>query len=115
MTFASVRRLIASRHCAWLLVFALWLPGAQWAAAAHTLLHLHTSIIGDPDRVAQLPGACELCIAAATVGSGGAVAPLPALPGLEPGAAAPLFLAHAAPASRTALPYRSRAPPLPHA
>ena len=114
MTFTAVRRLITSHRCAWLLIFALWLPGAQLAAATHALVHLYATDIGDPDLADQAPSTCELCVVASAVSGGGAASHPPALIGLEPAALAVFFLTHAAPVSRPALAYRSRAPPLPH-
>lgn len=113
MELASVRRLIRTRPAGWLLAFALvWLPAAQWAAAAHAFLHLRAATSSDTDRPAHLPASsCELCVVAASIGGAAPTAP-PATPAvvdlpqaLEP--AAPVSFAWRAPPS----PYRSRAPP----
>lgn len=114
MVLARLRSAVRTRRFAWLLALALWLPVAQWAAAAHALVHLHDSVVateaaGKPG--AHLPGACDLCVVAATLGSG---APAPQL-ALDFGAPAPA--AHRAwhvaalPDLAPALPYLTRAPP----
>jgi hypothetical protein len=115
MALVSLRRRIASRQLGWLVALALWLPMAQWAAATHTLLHLHASVSEEGDRPAHLPEACETCVVAATL-LGAAAPPVFAAP-------PPLSLAAVAvPAVRALLlppppraAYASRAPPLPRA
>jgi hypothetical protein len=115
MAFATIRRLIRSRQARWLLVLALaWLPAAQWAASAHALLHLRG--VSTSDTPGHLPAAGGLCLVAASVGGGGAPPAQVSTPVPPP---APQAIA-IAPTSRfvslaTAAPYRSRAPPLPHA
>ena len=114
MTLASVRRLLASGRCAWVLAWALCLPLAQWAGAVHALQHLQP-VAEERDKPAQAPIACDICMVAAAIGGG---APLP-----DVQAHAPVLLPHAAPLPapaaqpRAAPPrfYASRAPPLPHA
>jgi hypothetical protein len=114
MELASLRRLIRTRPAGWLLAFALvWLPAAQWAAAAHAFLHLRAASTSDSERPAHLPASsCELCVVAASIGGAAPtahpIAPaIVALPqAMEP--APPATIAWRAPAS----PYRSRAPPL---
>lgn len=72
------------RHLAWLLCFALLLPVAQLAGAAHAFTHLRdyaSSHRGDPD--AGHVQHCPICPVAAALGAGGA-----------PSAAAGLQLAH---------------------
>jgi hypothetical protein len=109
------RRSVRCRPFAWLLAFALWLPVAQWLAATHVLQHLHTSASEERDRPAHLPAPCEICLDAAAISGG---APLPAaplvLPALPPHALPQVALAEGV-ATPPTLPYRSRAPPLPHA
>jgi len=98
-----------------MLALALCLPLAQWAGAAHALQHLRPAASEHREQPAQLPQACDLCLAAAAIGGG---APLP-----SPGALAPVVLpqqpAAAAPVARYVAPapryYASRAPPLLHA
>jgi hypothetical protein len=115
MNFASLRRLIASRRCAWLLAWALCLPVAQWAMATHGLLHLQSVAAGSDEQPAQLPVYCDICVVGAAIGG---AAPLPAPP-----AVVPIVLPHAQPVAHTvpqhflafARGYRSHAPPLPHA
>ena len=115
MTFASVRRLLASGRCAWMLAWALCLPLAQWAGSVHALQHLRPVVAEDREQPAQLPQACDLCLAAAAIGGG---APLPSPSALAP-VVLPQQLPAAAPVARYAAPppryYASRAPPLPHA
>jgi hypothetical protein len=95
---------VRCRRFAWLLALALWLPVAQWVAATHFLQHLHTSAGDEREQPAQLPASCETHLIAAAI-SGGAPPPH-ALPqvAVADGVATPPYL-----------PYRSRAPPLPHA
>ena len=102
------------RPLTWLLALVLWLPVVQWAAAVHVLEHLHeaaTSSAAEPKGLT----ACDTCVVAASLQ---AAAPVPrfAPPALP-------VLAQADPDTRTTaqvagaptFPYRSRAPPLPHA
>ncbi|MDB5857584.1 MAG: hypothetical protein JWQ76_1273 [Ramlibacter sp.] len=113
MTLATLRRTLRTRPWAWLLVLAIWLPAAQWAAATHALVHLTAAKSVDRND-GGLPASCDLCvIAVAVMGSAPAPAPVAALPALppaaqrEPATAEPLFLI-------ALLAYRSRAPPLPY-
>lgn len=116
MGLASFRRLIRSRHLAWLLALALWLPAAQWAAATHALLHLHAAVSNDVEQPGHLPDSCDTCVvAAAFLGAAPGVEftppPLPPRPPqAQPQAGTPAFHPQASAAA-----YRSRAPPLPHA
>jgi hypothetical protein len=116
MTLASLRRNLHSRHAlAWVLLLALWLPAAQWAAAAHALFHLQGSVAHNVERPAHLPSPCDTCIVAAALGGAApateAHAPLPPdLPQAAPQPPATSFVLPAPPA-----PYRSRAPPFLHA
>lgn len=116
MNFASIRRLLASGRCAWMLAFALCLPLAQMATMAHALQHLRTVAAEERDSPAQLPlSSCDLCLAGAAIGG---AAPLHA-----PQAQAPAPLPQALPAAThvASLPaappsfYSSRAPPFLHA
>src|SRR4051812_3940192 len=77
MNLASVRRLLASRRCAWILAWALCLPLAQLATSLHALQHLRTVAAESRDTQGPLPLACDLCVAAAAIGGG---APVPAAP-----------------------------------
>jgi hypothetical protein len=115
MGLARVRRLITSRRLGWVLAFALWLPMAQWAAATHTLLHLHASVAEDGEQPAHLPESCESCVVAATLlAAAPGVAPGPRLPPPAPAAQPPRQRAVLPPRpERTA--YDSRAPPYLHA
>ena len=115
MNLASVRRLLASGRCAWLLAWALCLPLAQLAMSAHTLQHLRPAAAEQREKPGALPLACDLCVAAAAIAGG---APLPAVH-----AHLPVRLPQAAPVVRAAAQrrapvtpfYSSRAPPLLHA
>jgi hypothetical protein len=113
MNLAALRRLLASRRCAWLLAWALCLPLAQWATATHALLHLQAATADGSDKPAQLPVNCDVCVVGAAIGG---AAPLPAPPAFTAIALpqAPAVARDAAghlPAFSRA--YRSRAPPLP--
>jgi hypothetical protein len=111
----SRHALARCRPLAWLLALALWLPVAQWVSATHVLHHLHTRSGEAREEPAQLPASCDIHLAVAAISGG---APLPAtrppLPALPPHALPQLAVADGV-ATRPSLPYRSRAPPLPHA
>jgi hypothetical protein len=112
---ASIRRLLATRRCAWVLAWALCLPLAQWASAVHVLQHLRSIAAEQNEKPTLANAACELCLVAAAIGSGP--------PAATPHVQALLSLPHASPdcppfATRIAPPsrhYASRAPPLLHA
>ena len=112
MTLASIRRLLASGRCAWMLAWALCLPLAQWATTAHELHHLRPPAAEEREKPALVQVACGICLAASAIGGG---APLPAvqvhaavrLP--QPGPAFLPVAQRCAPAPRC---YASRAPPL---
>lgn len=116
MNLSSLRRLLASGRCAWMLAWALCLPLAQVATTAHALQHLRSVAAAERDAPAQLPlGSCDLCLAGAAIGG---AAPLPPVATIAAGPlphAAPM----AAPVTRACAPppsfYSSRAPPLLHA
>ncbi|HEX7889123.1 MAG TPA: hypothetical protein VF522_07170 [Ramlibacter sp.] len=98
----------------WLLVLALWLPFAQWAAAVHVLEHLHeTTITADAEPKGLT--ACDTCVVAAALQAAAPVPPAlpPALP--TAGQSTPDGPVAAQVTAAPHLPYRSRAPPLPHA
>jgi Flp pilus assembly protein TadB len=95
MNLASVRRLLASGRCAWMLAWALCLPLAQVATSVHALQHLRTVAAENRDRPGQLPLACDVCVAAAAIGG--------------PAPAALLVAQRRAPVTPF---YSSRAPPL---
>ena len=112
MTLASVRRLLASGRCAWMLALALCLPLAQLATSAHALQHMRTATAENRDTPGPLPLACDLCVAAAAIG-GGAAAPtvhthLPALLS-QPAPVAIVVAQRRAPVTPF---YSSRAPPV---
>ncbi len=104
------RRLLQPHALAWVLWLALLLPLAQLAAGQHRLSHALADGTNPAKQAAHL-ASCDLCLAAAAVGSA-ATAPAIALPALPP-------LRHAAPQAqrpvqRAALPsahYLIRAPP----
>lgn len=116
MNFASIRRLLASGRCAWILAWALCLPLAQVASMAHALHHLRSVAAEERDTPAQLPlASCDLCLAGAGI--------VGAAPAHEVPPPAPVPLPHAAPAlappTQVVAPapafYSSRAPPFLHA
>lgn len=116
MPLAAFRSLLRNHRFGWVLALALWLPVAQWAAATHTLLHLHASVSdAQRDPAPHLPVSCDLCVVAAALGN---VAPGPAAmphaPDLSLGRA-PVFLPPAQHFAAPARFYASRAPPLLHA
>lgn len=107
-------RLRTQRRFSWLLWLALTIPLAQTAAARHLLAHPAADTVaaqaGKKPAVHQL--SCELCLAAAALGSGA-----PAHEAPSPFAFAPADVPPAAalPDVHIALPvrlYQSRAPPL---
>jgi hypothetical protein len=102
------------RPLTWLFALVLWLPVAQWAAAVHVLEHLHqaTSSAGAEPKGLT---ACDTCVVAASLQAAAPVPQVapPALPVLAQ--AGPDTRATAQVAAAPTLPYRSRAPPLPHA
>lgn len=98
----------------WLLALALLsslLPLAQTAAAWHAYGHVASDARSEGD-LAPHAAPCELCLAAAALGSGAVAGQPPAL--LPAGAAPlpPLPVQERAAAAPAALAYRSRAPPL---
>src|SRR3954471_24193395 len=116
MNLASIRRLLASRHCAWVLAWALCLPFAQAATMAHALQHLRAVAAEERDAPAQLPlAACDLCMAGAAIGGAGA----PPAAHTQPAIIAPHALPVLPLATQASTPppsfYSSRAPPLLHA
>ena len=63
---------VARRHLRWLLCFALLLPVAQWASAAHALTHAtDAGRRSGPEPASHLQH-CPVCPIAAAVASGGA-------------------------------------------
>ncbi len=84
------RRLLQPHALAWVLWLALLLPLAQFAAGQHRLAHALADGANPAKQAAHL-ATCELCLAAAAVGSA-ATAPVVALPSLPP-------LRHAVPQS----------------
>ncbi|MVQ28628.1 hypothetical protein [Ramlibacter pinisoli] len=116
MTLAAFRRTLRSHPLGWLLVLALWLPAAQWAAATHALLHLQSASAGsDRQAPAHLPIQCDLCAVAAVVGGAAPASAAPAALPPAPPLAQPSFQPAPAPRPVAIAAYRSRAPPLPHA
>jgi hypothetical protein len=97
------RRLLQPHALAWVLALALLLALAQFAAGQHRLAHALADGANPAKQAAHL-ATCDLCLAAAAVGSA-ATAPEVALPPMPP-------LRHAAPqAERPAL---RLAPPARH-
>lgn len=63
---------VARRHLRWLLCFALLLPVAQWASAAHAFTHTaDASRRSGSETAGHLPH-CPVCPIAAAVATGGA-------------------------------------------
>ncbi|HJV26094.1 MAG TPA: hypothetical protein VJ673_10405 [Aromatoleum sp.] len=62
----------APRHFAWLLWLALLLPIGQMAAMCHALSHVNDEATRQSERNKGVPdSACDLCLIAAAIGSGG--------------------------------------------
>lgn len=62
---------VARRHLRWLLCFALLLPIAQWAGAAHALTHVaDAGRRSGPEPASHLQH-CPVCPIAAAVATGG--------------------------------------------
>lgn len=102
---------VSRRRFAWLLWLALLMPLAQAAAGWHVAAHESARAGSDDGKHGPAHSQCELCLAAAALGSGAlparpAALPCPAcvheIPSADSGAAA------LAPTSSA---YRSRAPP----
>jgi hypothetical protein len=115
MAPATLRRILRTRWSAWLLAWALCLPVAQWASAAHALLHLKSVAAEERDSPAKMPVACDICVVAATLGAAAPGTPPPAFVAAPAPHAAPLATFAQAPALAFLPAYRSRAPPLLHA
>lgn len=106
-------RLRPPRRFAWLLWLVLAIPFAQGVAARHVLAHAAgDAVAARSDKQALHQAACDLCLAAAAVGSGAPAAgpppPLPAAGDHEP----PVAAASGGPLLLPVRPYQSRAPPL---
>jgi hypothetical protein len=109
------RRLLRSRWSAWLIAWALCLPVAQWATAAHGLLHARALAGEEREAPAKLPVACDLCVVAATIAAAAPGQAPPALHTLASVRAQPAPPRIAAPSLPFLASYRSRAPPFLHA
>jgi hypothetical protein len=96
---------------AWLLCLALLLPLAQSMAGWHLLSHVHTSATHDDDATTA-GEACDLCLLAAGVASGGVATTGRALAAPAPAADWQGAILAASWIAAPALAYRSRAPPL---
>lgn len=66
---------VARRHLRWLLCFALLLPVAQWASAAHVLAHAADAGRRSGPEPAHHLQHCPVCPIAAVVAAGGAASP----------------------------------------
>lgn len=108
------RRLFAFRKpgLAWLLWLAALLPLAQTAALAHAASHdLAAPAAGEHDKALAHGAHCDLCLAAAALGSG-APGPTPWLAlATAPSLPQPKGMDAAAPAAPAAWAWQSRAPP----
>jgi len=99
-----------NRKLSWLLWLALLLPIAQSAAAWHGYSHVvKASAQGDDWTAAQLDH-CDRCLAGAAL-SAGALPSAPHSLGVSTPSQVPLPVAVGVWSARTALAYRSRAPP----
>lgn len=100
---------MSRKRLAWLLWFALLLPFAQVAVAAHELSHVQRAEA--VSKVSAQPVQCDVCLVAAAVGSGGAASAAHVFTGLT--------FANEGPLARPAAPrpaeppafFHSRAPP----
>ena len=105
---ATFRSSLFRHRFIWALWLALLLPGAQAAAAWHTVTHAGSAVGDSQDAPSAL---CSLCLAAAALGSAAALGEPPTLPqpaihaGVLPAAGPTLSPLPAR------LAYRSRAPP----
>jgi hypothetical protein len=115
MLLAAVRRMIRTRRLAWVLAWALLLPVAQWASAAHALTHLGTTASEQRDPAAPAPAVCDICVVAAAIGGAAPVAEQPVAIADLPSATPSFFIAPAVPRGAPPPSYRSRAPPSLHA
>ena len=114
MSLQALRRWIARHPFAWVLGLALALSGAQFAAAAHELSHVASTVSAHDDlhgdAHANAAHDCPTCLQMAALGG---AAPAPVTFALV-APQAPLPVAAQAERSftaRVALPYASRAPP----
>ena len=101
------------RRFVWLLWLALLTPLAQTAAAWHALSHPRPEAVAKPgDKQALHQTQCDLCLAAAALGSAAPTGRPPSLP--RPSARHGLPDADSRPgwSLPPAQPYQSRAPPL---
>lgn len=99
------------RRFAWLLWLALLMPFAQAAAACHVVVHENARTGNDDDKHGPAHSQCELCLAAAALGSGAPPGKPAALPCPACVQEAPSADSGAAALAPTASAYRSRAPP----
>jgi hypothetical protein len=108
----SSRRLVGRTGLAWLVWLALLLPFAQSAAAWHAYSHMAAATANrDDGNAASHAAQCDLCLVAAVVGGPALLGNAPALPAAAATPGPCPTSAIAAPATRPALAYRSRAPP----
>jgi hypothetical protein len=89
------------------LLFALVLPLAQVAAAAHELSHVRAQ----QDKSSPVAAHCDLCVAAAAVTGGGAASEAPVVLHAPAPEAQPSWTALVPATSEPAPPFQSRAPP----
>jgi hypothetical protein len=105
-------RAFLQRRFAWLLWLALLLPVAQLGAAWHAVSHSRLDAIGEADGKPALPHAhCDLCLAAAALGSAAPAGEPPLVPLLSVRHAMPRVDAASVWTAPSARPYESRAPP----
>ncbi|GAB2583883.1 hypothetical protein GCM10027034_15160 [Ramlibacter solisilvae] len=99
----------ARRHF-WILLFALLLPFAQLAAAAHEVSHVRTA--QEAGSKSGLPGGpCDICAVAAHLSGGAAASPPATILHPELRQVAPLWQGTSQTSNGAAAPFDSRAPP----
>lgn len=102
----------ARRHLRWLLCFALLLPAAQVAAAAHLLTHLRTEQQEQQRHAAKVHAdACPICSMAGAVGAGGLPSIVAVFHATEPSAVSDTPVAPPGPDLAPLRRFSSRAPP----
>ncbi len=99
-----------AHNLSWVLWLALLLPLAQSAATWHAYSHDLKASVQRSDSQQPQADHCELCLAAAAL-SAGALPSVHSLPVSETRHEQPVLRALGVWSSRTALAYRSRAPP----
>jgi hypothetical protein len=98
------------RHLCWIFLFALLLPLAQLAAAAHEVSHVRPALeMGSKSGLQG--GHCDMCALAAQVDGGAAASSPPKLPLPAPRQSTPEWTVADRLCAGTIVPFDSRAPP----